>query len=208
MRSAYRAVIFDLGGVVLESPFGVIAEYEREHGIASGTLARVAAYSTGDDGPWQQLERGQIDLPAFCEAFDRRLAAAGAALACAPLMARIADRLAVRAEVLEVVRGLRGRYTVAALTNIWHSDDALGRTLQMLRPEFDVFVESWRVGMRKPEPAIYHEACRLVGVAPVQAVFLDDIGANLVPARAIGMHTIRFHSGAQALGELRAALGA
>ena len=56
---------------------------------------------------------------------------------------------------------------------------------------FDVIVESSVVGLRKPNPDIYRLACRQAGVVPAQAVFLDDIGANLKPAKALGMHTIR-----------------
>jgi len=206
-RHAFRAVIFDLGGVVLESPFAVLDEYERRHGIAPGSLSRAAAYSTRDDGPWQRLERGETDMATFYEAFDRQLAAAGCTVASAPLMAAIAEHLAVRAVMLDVVRRLRGRYTVAALTNIWHSQDALAATLDGLRAEFDVFVESWRLGLRKPQPEIYRETCRLAGVAPEQAVFIDDIGANLRPARMLGMHTIKFRSVEQALADLAEALG-
>ena len=207
VQGSFRVVVFDLGGVILESPFDVIAEYERQHGVAPGSLSRAAAYSVRDDGPWQRLERGEMDLASFCDEFDRFLCDAGCAVPSGPLMAAIAERLAVRAEMLDAVRRLRARYTVAALTNIWHSEDALATTLDTLRAEFDVFVESWRLGVRKPEPAIYRRTCELAGVTPEQAVFVDDIGANLKPARALGMHTIKFDSVEQTLGALADALG-
>ena len=63
--------------------------------------------------------------------------------------------------------------------------------MSLLRPEFDVFIESAREGMRKPDPRIYELACARLGVRPEQAVFLDDIGANLKTARALGMATIK-----------------
>jgi putative hydrolase of the HAD superfamily len=63
------------------------------------------------------------------------------------------------------------------------------------------------VGLRKPDPRIYTHACQALGVAPERAVFLDDIGANLKPARALGMHTIKVDSPEQALAELEGALG-
>jgi putative hydrolase of the HAD superfamily len=203
-----RAVIFDLGGVILESPFDVLDAYERELGIRPGTLARITAYAALDDGPWQRLERGEIDLATFCEAFDERLVEAGVGPVTAPLMARITERLVVRDPMLGAVRALRRRYTVAALTNIWDSRDGLSRTLDALRREFDVFAESWRLGVRKPEPAIYRETCRRIGIAPEQAVFVDDIGANLKPARALGMRTIKFSSVEQTLADLGVVLGA
>ena len=76
-----------------------------------------------------------------------------------------------------------------------------------LRELFDAFVESAVVGLRKPDPRIYQIACRELGVTPDRAVFLDDIGANLKAARALGMHTIKVDSPEQALGELAQAVG-
>src|SRR2546421_191178 len=76
-----------------------------------------------------------------------------------------------------------------------------------LRQEFDVFVESAAVGLRKPDPRIYDVVCRELGVAPARAVFLDDIGRNLKPARALGMATIKVDDPVPALRELGTLLG-
>jgi epoxide hydrolase-like predicted phosphatase len=97
-------------------------------------------------------------------------------------------------------RGLRA----GALTNNWITEDA---GAEGLRPHFDVFVESAVEGLRKPDPRIYVLACKRLGVAPAEAVFLDDIGANLKSARALGMTTIKVVDPDQALGELEAVLG-
>ena len=72
---------------------------------------------------------------------------------------------------------------------------------------FDVVVESSKVGMRKPEPGFYELACTLLAVEPTQAVFLDDLGVNLKPARAMGMTTIKVNDPVRALAELEAVLG-
>jgi putative hydrolase of the HAD superfamily len=63
------------------------------------------------------------------------------------------------------------------------------------------------VGLRKPDPRIYTHACRELGVAPAESVFLDDIGANLKAARALGMRTIKVETPEEALAELEQALG-
>lgn len=44
---------------------------------------------------------------------------------------------------------------------------------------------------RKPDPRFYLHACKLIGVEPHEAVFLDDIGMNLRAAKELGMETIR-----------------
>ena len=72
---------------------------------------------------------------------------------------------------------------------------------------FDVVVESSKVGVRKPEPAFYEIACRLLEVEPADCVFLDDLGVNLKPARAMGMRTIKVDEPGAALAELERVLG-
>ena len=72
---------------------------------------------------------------------------------------------------------------------------------------FDVVVESSVVGVRKPEPRFYEIACQLLDVAPEACVFLDDLGINLKPARAMGMTTIKVADPGVALAELGTVLG-
>jgi putative hydrolase of the HAD superfamily len=85
------------------------------------------------------------------------------------------------------------------LTNNWHTE--VDRSAA-IRGHFDVFVESRLAGLRKPDPRIYQLACRGLGVAPERVAFLDDIGANLKPARALGMTTIKVSDPEAALREL------
>lgn len=44
----------------------------------------------------------------------------------------------------------------------------------------------------KPDPAIYHLALHRFGLAPEQAMFVDDNAANVVAARAIGIDAVLF----------------
>jgi putative hydrolase of the HAD superfamily len=72
---------------------------------------------------------------------------------------------------------------------------------------FDYVVESSKVGVRKPDPRFYEMACEIVKVEPQQVVFLDDLGVNLKPARAMGMATIKVTDHREAIEELEAVLG-
>ena len=72
---------------------------------------------------------------------------------------------------------------------------------------FDVVIESSVVGLRKPDPAFYELACERLAIEPHEAVFLDDLGINLKPARAMGMTTIKVDDAAAALAELEAVVG-
>ena len=72
---------------------------------------------------------------------------------------------------------------------------------------FDLIVESSVEGIRKPDPRIYELTCSRLRVPPDACVFLDDLGINLKPARALGMHTIKVLSEDQAIAELQAVTG-
>jgi len=72
---------------------------------------------------------------------------------------------------------------------------------------FDEMIESSKLGIRKPDPRIYALMCEKLGVVPEECVYLDDLGGNLKPARAMGMITIKVESGPQAITELEAVTG-
>jgi epoxide hydrolase-like predicted phosphatase len=200
----YRAVIFDLGGVVVGSPLHAIALYEREKGITAGTINRVVV-ETGHGGAWSRLERGELDLDAFYADFDRDCAAAGPGFSAREMMERIAASVAPRPQMIGAIRTIRARgLKVAALTNNWVTDEPIENPLREL---FDVFVESSVLGLRKPDPRIYEIACEQVGVAPREVVFLDDIGRNLKTARQLGMTTIKVEDPDDALVALEQVLG-
>jgi epoxide hydrolase-like predicted phosphatase len=204
----YRAVIFDLGGVVLGSPLHAIAEYERELGIAPGFVNRVVV-STAPGGAWSRLERGELSMEEFFPAFEADCRAAGETLSARSMMERIGEAATPREPMLGAIRRIRERgLAVAALTNNWGVDDALGDDgTRALRPHFDQFIESSVEGLRKPDPRIFELACQRLSVAPDQAIFLDDIGLNLKSARKLGMTTIKVDDPLSALLELGDLLG-
>jgi len=184
------AVIFDLGGVVLGSPIHVFRQYESDMGLQAGILSDIVR-GHGAAGAWSRLERGELEMAAFFAAFDAETAAAGLAIRTIELMDRVDLHCQPRPMVVTAIRKIRAAgLRTAALTNNWRSQDQ-GTKMALLRPEFDVFVESAREGLRKPDPRIYQLVCSRLGVTPSQAVFLDDIGSNLKPARALGMLTIK-----------------
>ncbi|HEU5321739.1 MAG TPA: HAD family phosphatase, partial [Methylomirabilota bacterium] len=193
------------GGVVLESPLAAIARFERAHGLAPNAIGR-AVVASGEAGAWARLERGELTAETFGTLFEADCRAHGLTVDAARLMACIAEAGVARPPMLDAVRRLRAHgLRVGALTNNWVSER--GRVGERLRDHFDAFVESAVVGLRKPDPRIYALACARLGVAPPRAVFLDDIGGNLKPARALGMATIKVDDPGRALAELGALLG-
>ena len=121
-------------------------------------------------------------------------------------MAYIARAGVARPPMVRAIRRIRERgLRVGALTNNWATEQP--QPPSPLRELFDVFVESRAVGMRKPDPRIYRLVCRELGVEPGRTAFLDDIGANLKSARALGMATIKVVDPDAALRELGELLG-
>jgi len=203
----HEAVIFDLGGVVFPSPIEAIRTYEAEHDLPRGFLSE-AMLADPERSAWSRLERGELTLSAFVPEFEAECVSAGHQVDGAGLMERITDGLEPRPEMVTAIITLRDSgFGVAALTNNWVDDShAEGDGPARLGDVFDIVVESARLGMRKPDPRIYEHACAQLAVVPSACVFLDDIGANLKPARAMGMTTIKVRDPALALAELEAVL--
>ena len=142
--------------------------------------------------------------------FEAEAAAFGFQLDAQRVLAALDGRL--RPEMVEAVRQCADRLATALLTNNIEpmsekmGSDHIDETDELIG-FFDVIVQSSVVGCRKPEPRFYEIACEQLGVAPLGCVFLDDLGINLKPARAMGMTTIKVVDPADALAELEALVG-
>ena len=197
-------MIFDLGGVVLASPLHVIARFEEERGIPLGFVNELVL-ENAPTGAWSRLERGELDIESFCPVFDEECESRGHLLPAADLMSAIASKSGPRENMLQALRRIREHgLQTAALTNNWSND---GQDPHQLRPLFDHYVESSVVGLRKPDPEIYEMVLGLADASPTEAAFLDDIGTNLKPARAMGIRTIKVVTPEQALAELEEVVG-
>jgi FMN phosphatase YigB (HAD superfamily) len=127
-----------------------------------------------------------------------------------------------------------GKFLVAALSNtvVFPEDHAYSRGIaDEIRSQFDVFISSAHIGLRKPDPQIYLYAVRKMdayarekarvgglsmkesgwgsGITAGDVIFLDDIGANLKTGKKVGMRTIKVQLGkvADAVKELENVTG-
>ena len=202
----FRAVIFDLGGVVFPSPFDAFDAYERDAGLPDRFIRTVVANSA-DTGAWARYERSDVDFAGFCSEFEAECAAAGGAVDAAALMQSIGRGFAPRPAMVDAIRALRAHgLKVAALTNNWVTGERSLPT-EHDQLDFDIVVESALEGIRKPDPRIYTLVCDRLAVESSECVFLDDLGVNLKPARALGMTTIKVVDATTALAELAEHLG-
>ena len=205
-----RAVIFDFGGVILTSPFEAFARYEADNDLPLGFLRRLNA-SDPDTNAWARLERSEVDLAGFAALFEAEALAAGHAVDGRAVLDLLVGWL--RPQMVEALRRCHDRLKTALLTNNFVAADAGHDGAREAGPmgevlgHFDVIVESSRVALRKPDPAIYRLVCDELGVEPAEAVFLDDLGINLKPARAMGMATIKVTHPDAAIAQLEEVVG-
>jgi putative hydrolase of the HAD superfamily len=204
----YRAVIFDLGGVVFPSPFEAFDEYEHGNELAKGSM-RALIRRSSEEGAWAALERGEVSMDEFVVALEAEADAAGFRLDARRLMGLVGSSLGPRPEMVRAIDRIRARgLRTAALTNNWTDEDqrSTPHPLHDLL-SFDVIIESARERLRKPDPRIYALTLARLDVLASEAVFLDDLGINLKPAREMGMTTIKVTAPDDAIAELERVLG-
>lgn len=197
-----RAVIFDLGGVLLTGyawpPFR--AQWAQRLGLAPEWLDQHMWY--GPDVEAANI--GAITAEEYCRRSAQRLGCDAGEIQALIEEVFSGDRL--DRALVEYIQTLRRRQIrVGALTNNW----SFIRRLLVRRgiaDLFDAIVASAEEGIAKPDPRIYQITCERLGVAPAEAVFVDDDAKNVEGARAVGMHAIHFRATEQALSELDALL--
>ena len=207
--SNIRAAFFDFGGVILSSPFEAFNRYEEAQGLPKD-LIRTINSTNPNTNAWARFERSEVDFDQFCDLFEAEARELGHALAARDIMPLLAGE--IRPAMVEAVRRCAERLKTAVLTNNWVSFDdfptasrAAGRDDVLAM--FDAVIESSKVGVRKPDERFYEIACETVGVSPDECVFLDDLGVNLKPAKAMGMTTIKVLNADQAINDLEQVVG-
>jgi putative hydrolase of the HAD superfamily len=200
-----RAVLFDFGGVISSSPFEAFAHLEAERGLPADFIRTVNA-TNPDDNAWAKLERGEVDLETFGSLWSDEARALGHELDGRLVLERLAGE--IRPQMVQAIRSCRERYKTACLTNNFTRAEAiLSEEVATVYSLFDAILESRVLGVRKPDRRFYELACETLDVEPGECVFLDDLGVNLKPARALGMHTIKVTDPDVALNELGALVG-
>jgi putative hydrolase of the HAD superfamily len=210
-NAAIRAVLFDFGGVITESPFDAFRRFESQRGLPEGFLQTVNRRNA-DDNAWARFERAELSPQQFDEAFALESTALGHGVRGLDVIDLLYGP--IRSSMVDAVARCREHFLTACLTNnVRHvpgrgSDTHAKRSRDWLNAlsMFDHVIESSKVGARKPEPRFFELACQTLHIEPQAAVFLDDLGANLKPARAMGMRTIKVSNPDDALAELESVL--
>lgn len=195
MNNAIRAVVFDVGGVLIrtrdqsgrrqwEDRLG-LAHGEAEELILNGEMGRRAQHGEITEAELWSWARDYLNLGTEFGAFQSDF-----------WRGDFLDESLVR-----LIRRLRPKYQTAIISNAM---DGLLNTLAhyQIDRDFDVVIGSAYVGVMKPNARIYEAALIALGRAPFEVVFIDDMPANVVGAERLGMHAIRFHPEMNLEGEL------
>lgn len=212
MSNPIQAVIWDFGGVITSSPFDAFAAYEREIGLPADFIRTVNSKNP-DTNAWAKLERSEVDGAGFDELFRKESKALGHEVSGAKILKLLSGN--IRPRVVEALRICKSKGKIGCITN----NAPVGKGASMTDSEerareaanvlslFDHVIESSKLGIRKPNPRIYEIMCEELDVDPSACVYLDDLGINLKPARAMGMTTIKVLNEAQLLRDLAEATG-
>ncbi len=202
-----RAVLFDFGGVITESPFESFNRYEERLAIPRDTIRQINA-TNPDDNAWARLERSEVNVDEFARLFEAEARDRGYELSGAAVLACLSGGL--RPRMVQALEILAARLPVGCITNNVRTghgegmarDAATAAAIAEVMKLFGVVIESSVVGLRKPDPRIYELACSELGIDPRHTAYLDDLGINCKPAAAMGMSAIKVTDPDEALREL------
>jgi putative hydrolase of the HAD superfamily len=204
-----EAVIWDFGGVLTSSPFEAFARFESERSLPADIIRRTNAANHLENA-WAKFEPAEVDIDAFDQLFAAESLALGAEVRGKDVLPLLSGDL--RPEMVEALRRVKTVFRTGCITNNLPANSIgseSGRSLYIaeVMALFDHVIESAKIGLRKPNPRIYQMMTDALDVDPEHCVYLDDLGVNLRPARAMGMTTIKVLGAAQAIADLERATG-
>ena len=204
-----RAVFWDFGGVITTSPFDSFNIYEESKNLPKD-LIRTINSTNPDNNAWAKLERSEIDQEEFDSLFEVESQQFGHSVPGKQVLALLKGQ--IRPEMVKALREIKDKLIQGCLTNnIQSTEDqeletdnaAISGTHKEIMGLFDFVFESSKENVRKPDPKFYQLACKRGKVNPNEVIFLDDLGINLKPAKALGMKTIKVVRAEDALQDLQ-----
>jgi epoxide hydrolase-like predicted phosphatase len=198
-----NAFLFDCGGVMLrDMDASIYQRWEQRLGLSAGELE--SRLWQGDI--WDQVAVGRITEGQFWQRSATRLGLTDPAHIDA-LRDDLWDSWTVDAQVLGLVDRLRQRYRVAMLSNATDALEDLLTERYGIADRFDPILNSARLGLVKPDRAIYEAALARLELPAHEIVFVDDHAENVAAAAALGFHVIWFVNAAELERQLAFYLG-
>ncbi len=195
---AIRAVIFDMGGVILRTEdLTSRTNLAKKFGLTRKELEMIVFQSPES----QQAELGEFTAQQHWNNMARLLHFPPEELEEFQRAYWEGDRADKELEMY--IRSLRPRYKTGLLSNAWHGAREKASKLYTFLTAFDVVIYSADVHLRKPDPRIFHLMVARLGVNIHEAVFVDDFVDNIEGAKAVGLKTVLFTGRESAIRELK-----
>ena len=193
-----RAVIWDLGGVILRTEdLSYREKWERRFGLKPWGLARIVFRNEMS----QLASVGKASVDDIWDAIQKKLHLDNQDLEDLREDFFAGDR--IDEELISFIRDLRGHYKTGMITNACPDIRHWLLNEWKIADAFDHILISAESGIVKPEAMIYFLSLQALEVQPSEAIFIDDFIENIEGANAVGMHTIHFHNAHDAMKQLR-----
>jgi putative hydrolase of the HAD superfamily len=191
-----RALLLDVGGVVICTPFELLAPTERRRGLEPGALGPRGPFDLAGDPQFQDVQAGRLTERDY---WARRAELAAPLLDTPPdtrafmqVLFDAPEEQIVRPEVRDLLEDARtAGVPVGLLTNDLR--DFHGRVwVERMRvfAAVDTTIDGSVTGVLKPDPRAYGLALEALGVPAADVVFLDDQPVNVRGATAVGMPVV------------------
>lgn len=192
-----KAIIFDLGGVLLNLDFDKLSTAFKALGVTN--FDELFSQSKADI-LFENLETGKITHEEFCNAFTKYTSKPITSEDVTQAWNSILQDF--RPGSLAHLAELRKKYKLFLLsnTNSIHYrafnkifDTAVGKN--SFNALFDKAYYSHQMGLRKPNAAAYRYILEENNLKPEETVFIDDTLSNIEGAKAVGLQTIFLDKG-------------
>lgn len=179
--------IFDLGNVIVDIDFKrVLGVWSKLSSVPLATLSE--RFTMGE--VFQQHERGEVSDEEFAHQLSDEM---GLSLSFEQFAEGWqAVFVALRPEVITIMQKLREeghRVVMLSNTNRLHCNHWPQHYPEVAAAADHMYL-SQDLGMRKPEARIYQHVLNAENIPADQAVFFDDVEANIVAARIVGITAI------------------
>jgi epoxide hydrolase-like predicted phosphatase len=194
-------LLVDWGGVLTTDIFSSFEQFCAAEGLEPTTVRDAFRSDPRGRQALEDLETGALDEDGFAAAFAPVIGVASPV----GLVDRLFGGMGADAAMVDAVRAARrAGVRTGLISNSWGVDRYDRELLDEL---FDGVVLSGEVGLRKPHADIYLLGAEAIDRLPEECVFVDDLGGNLKPARALGMTTVLHRTAAETVPQLETILG-
>ncbi len=186
MTAKVQALLFDLGGVVLDIDFN--RAFEHWQPVSRLSLDEIKA-GFEFDAAYQQHERGEMDAAQYFTHLCNTLQLQEG-------HTRIAEGwnaifLGEISETLAMIQSARSRLPCYAFTNSNAAHQAVWSAMfPSVVQAFDRIFVSSGMGCRKPERQAFDHIAREINVTPGAILFFDDLAENVAGAQAAGLQAV------------------